>query len=89
MEAPLGIGDFARMSCPSVKTLRHDHEIGLLEPAWVGPATGHRHYEISQVPTGRVPPFPGPGHAARRTVAGGARPGRRRPGPRLLITGCR
>ena len=38
----------------SVKTLRHYHEVGLLEPARVDPATGYRYYAPEQVPTAQV-----------------------------------
>ena len=38
----------------SVKTLRHYHEVGLLEPDRVDPATGYRHYAPEQVPTAQV-----------------------------------
>src|SRR5262252_2523149 len=38
----------------SVKTLRHYHEVGLLEPAAVNPSTGYRYYSAEQVPTAQV-----------------------------------
>src|SRR5271168_2889727 len=38
----------------SVKTLRHYHRIGLLEPADVDPDTGHRRYTTEQIPTAQV-----------------------------------
>ena len=38
----------------SVKTLRHYHEVGLLEPNRVDPATGYRYYARGQVPTAQV-----------------------------------
>jgi DNA-binding transcriptional MerR regulator len=50
----LSIGDFSRMTQLSVKTLRHYHEVGLLEPDRVDPATGYRHYAPEQVPTAQV-----------------------------------
>jgi DNA-binding transcriptional MerR regulator len=50
----LSIGDFSRMTQLSVKTLRHYHEVGLLEPARVDPATGYRYYAPEQVPTAQV-----------------------------------
>jgi DNA-binding transcriptional MerR regulator len=37
-----------------VKTLRHYHEVGLLEPAEVDPASGYRYYRTAQVPTAQV-----------------------------------
>lgn len=39
------IGDFSLMSRLPVKTLRYYHEIGILEPARVDPATGYRWYD--------------------------------------------
>ncbi|MER7805128.1 helix-turn-helix domain-containing protein [Streptomyces parvulus] len=50
----LSIGHFARMTHLSVKTLRHYHDIGLLEPAEVDPATGYRRYTEQQVPIAQV-----------------------------------
>ena len=35
MQAGLTVGDFSRITHLSVKTLRHYHEVGLLEPATV------------------------------------------------------
>ena len=54
MTTALSIGDFSRMTQLSVKTLRHYHEVGLLEPDRVDPATGYRHYAPEQVPTAQV-----------------------------------
>ena len=54
MTIALSIGDFSRMTQLSVKTLRHYHEVGLLEPDRVDPATGYRHYAPEQVPTAQV-----------------------------------
>jgi DNA-binding transcriptional MerR regulator len=54
MRAALSIGDFSRITHLSVKTLRHYHEAGLLEPADVDPQTGYRYYAITQVPTAQV-----------------------------------
>jgi DNA-binding transcriptional MerR regulator len=48
------IGDFSRMTYLSVKSLRHYHGIGLLEPASVDPETGYRMYRPEQVPTAQV-----------------------------------
>lgn len=50
----VGIGDFARMTFLSVKALRHYHEVGLLPPAQIDPASGYRRYELAQVPTAQV-----------------------------------
>src|SRR5262249_49490984 len=47
----LSIGDFSRATHMSVKTLRHYHQIGLLEPAEVDAHTGYRHYGTEQIPT--------------------------------------
>jgi DNA-binding transcriptional MerR regulator len=38
----------------SVKTLRHYHQVGLLEPAEVNPGTGYRYYRSDQIPTAQV-----------------------------------
>jgi DNA-binding transcriptional MerR regulator len=54
MRPSLAIGDFARATHLSVKTLRHYHRIGLLEPADVDPDTGHRRYTTEQIPTAQV-----------------------------------
>ncbi|MBM9510140.1 MerR family transcriptional regulator [Actinacidiphila acididurans] len=55
MSAPLlSIGDFARATHLSVKTLRYYHESGLLEPAEVDPHSGYRRYEVDQIPTAQV-----------------------------------
>lgn len=54
MRTGLTIGDFSRITHLSVKTLRHYHDAGLLEPAHVDPATGYRYYAGSQVPTAQV-----------------------------------
>jgi DNA-binding transcriptional MerR regulator/effector-binding domain-containing protein len=50
----LSIGDFSRATHMTVGTLRHYHEIGLLEPAVVGHHTGHRRYATSQIPAAQV-----------------------------------
>lgn len=44
------IGDFAKMSRVSVKTLHHYDEIGLLKPTEVNAATGYRFYALDQLP---------------------------------------
>jgi DNA-binding transcriptional MerR regulator len=54
MTATLTIGDFAQLTHLSVKTLRHYHEVGLLEPASVDARTGYRSYTLDQVPTAQV-----------------------------------
>jgi len=54
MTAFLSIGDFARASHLTIKTLRHYHRIGLLEPADVDPNSAYRRYTTDQLPTARV-----------------------------------
>ena len=48
------IGDFSRATHMSIKTLRHYHRVGLLEPADVDPFTGHRRYTTDQIPAAQV-----------------------------------
>lgn len=50
----LSIGDFSRMTQLSVKTLRHYHDVGLLEPHRVDAVTGYRYYSTDQVATAQV-----------------------------------
>ena len=50
----LSIGDFSRMTFLSVKALRYYHDVGLLTPAEIDPASGYRRYELAQVPTAQV-----------------------------------
>jgi DNA-binding transcriptional MerR regulator len=54
MRSSLTIGDFARATHMSVKTLRHYHRVGLLEPADVDAGTGYRYYTVDQIPTAQV-----------------------------------
>jgi DNA-binding transcriptional MerR regulator len=54
MTATLAIGDFSRATHISVKMLRHYHEIGLLEPAHIDPATGYRRYAPDQIAMAQV-----------------------------------
>jgi DNA-binding transcriptional MerR regulator len=54
MTATLTIGDFSRATHLSAKTLRHYHQIGLLEPADVDPETGYRRYTTGQIPAAQV-----------------------------------
>ncbi len=54
MQPSLTIGDFARATHLSVKTLRFYHEYGLLDPGEVDASTGHRRYGIEQIPTAQV-----------------------------------
>jgi DNA-binding transcriptional MerR regulator len=43
------VGEFAKLTHLSVKTLHHYHEAGLLEPASVDPVTGYRRYSADQL----------------------------------------
>jgi DNA-binding transcriptional MerR regulator len=54
MQVLPAIEDFSRMIYLSVKAPRHYHEVGLLEPERVDPATGYRFYDASQVPAAQV-----------------------------------
>src|SRR5690348_8275731 len=54
MTAGLTVGDFSRATHLSVKTLRHYHQVGLLEPAAVNPDTGYRYYSPGQIATAQV-----------------------------------
>ncbi|MDQ2813893.1 MAG: MerR family transcriptional regulator [Actinomycetota bacterium] len=54
MTAALTVGDFSRVTHLSIKTLRHYHQVGLLEPATVNPDTGYRYYCDGQIPTAQV-----------------------------------
>lgn len=53
-ETYLSIGDFSRASHLTVKTLRHYHQLGLLEPAHVDAHTGYRRYSAEQIPAAQV-----------------------------------
>src|SRR4051794_30164571 len=44
------IGDFAKLTGLSVRTLRHYDELGLLPPATTHPTTGYRQYSARQLP---------------------------------------
>ncbi|MEY9847249.1 DNA-binding transcriptional MerR regulator [Streptacidiphilus sp. BW17] len=54
MSHALTIGDFSKATHLSVRTLRHYHQIGLLEPADVDPDTGYRRYATEQIPAAQV-----------------------------------
>ena len=54
MTTSLPIGDFSRATHLSIKTLRHYHRVGLLEPADVDQFTGHRRYTTDQIPVAQV-----------------------------------
>ena len=50
MASTVSVGQFATMTHLSIKTLRHYHDVGLLEPARVDAATGYRYYSLDQLP---------------------------------------
>ena len=52
--ARVAIGDFSRMTHLSVTALRHYHDVGLLQPAQIDPASGYRFYTPDQVQTAQV-----------------------------------
>jgi DNA-binding transcriptional MerR regulator len=54
MTSTVSVGRFATMTHLSVKTLRHYHQVGLLEPAEVDPHTGYRYYTLEQLPTAQL-----------------------------------
>jgi DNA-binding transcriptional MerR regulator/effector-binding domain-containing protein len=54
MEARVSIGQFAAAAHLSVKTLRHYHEVGLLEPSEIDSSSGYRYYSYDQIPTAQV-----------------------------------
>jgi DNA-binding transcriptional MerR regulator len=54
VEASLTIGDFAQATHMSVKTLRHYHRVGVLEPADIDPDTGYRRYTADQIQIGHL-----------------------------------
>ncbi len=54
MQARITIGDFSRAAHLSVKTLRHYHDVGLLEPSEVDPGNGYRYYTEDQIPQAQV-----------------------------------
>jgi DNA-binding transcriptional MerR regulator len=54
MSSSFAIGDFSRATHLTVKTLRHYHETGLLEPAHIDRQTGYRRYTTDQVPVAQI-----------------------------------
>ena len=54
MSASLAIGDFSRATHLTVKTLRHYHQSGLLEPAQIDVRTGYRRYSTEQIPVAQI-----------------------------------
>jgi DNA-binding transcriptional MerR regulator len=54
MRSALSIGEFSRITHLSVKTLRHYHEAGLLQPDQVDRQNGYRYYATTQIATAQV-----------------------------------
>lgn len=54
MPARVTVGEFARLTRLTVKTLHHYHETGVLAPAAVDPRTGYRYYDLDQVQQARL-----------------------------------
>ena len=54
MTSTVSVGQFATMTHLSVKTLHHYHDVGLLEPVHVDPATNYRYYSLDQLPTAQL-----------------------------------
>jgi DNA-binding transcriptional MerR regulator/effector-binding domain-containing protein len=54
MVSRVSIGEFAAAVHLSVKTLRHYHEVGLLEPSGVDANSGYRYYSYEQIPAAQV-----------------------------------
>jgi DNA-binding transcriptional MerR regulator/effector-binding domain-containing protein len=54
MSNVVSVGRFATMTHLSIKTLRHYHQVGLLEPAEVDSETGYRYYTLEQLPTAQL-----------------------------------
>jgi len=54
MGTRLTIGEFSRITHLSAKTLRHYHQVELLEPSSVDPHTGYRYYSEEQIPLAQV-----------------------------------
>jgi DNA-binding transcriptional MerR regulator len=54
MSGSLSIGEFSCATHMTIKTLRHYHQVGLLEPVEIDPRTGYRRYAIDQIPTAQV-----------------------------------
>jgi DNA-binding transcriptional MerR regulator/effector-binding domain-containing protein len=50
----LSIGEFSKITCLSIKTLRFYHDQGLLTPARVDPQTGYRYYDHGRVEKARA-----------------------------------
>lgn len=50
----LTVGEFSRLTHLPIKTLHHYHEVGVLMPVRVDPATGYRQYSPEQVPSAHL-----------------------------------
>ena len=54
MPALLTIGEFSRASYLTIKTPRHYHDVGLLEPAQVDSSSSDRYYGADQIATAQT-----------------------------------
>jgi DNA-binding transcriptional MerR regulator len=54
MSSTVSVGRFATITHLSVKTLRHYHQVGLLQPAEIEPSTGYRYHTLDQLPTAQL-----------------------------------
>src|SRR5580658_1148940 len=54
MSPSFSIGEFARATHLTVKTLRHYHDAGLLVPASVDPRSGYRCYTAEQISLAQI-----------------------------------
>ncbi len=54
MRTGLTIGEFARLTRLSIRTLRRYHQAGLLEPAAIDPSSSYRYYTSAQIPAAQV-----------------------------------
>ena len=48
-EVKFKIGELSRLCRVSVRTIYHYEELGLLQPAFINPDTGHRYYDSKQL----------------------------------------
>jgi len=54
MPSHFAIGDFSRATHLTIKTLRHYHQAGLLEPAHIDSQTGYRRYTAEQISIAQI-----------------------------------
>lgn len=54
MRSNLSIGEFSALTQLSIRTLRHYHRTGVLDPASIDASTGYRYYTADQIPTAQV-----------------------------------